>query len=90
MQPFSPTIISSKAAENHLEKVRSEHADLLTSMIDQANKVAAFNQVRDLEKKTQVRDEQVRADQVQKTSADQANKSKELEIKKLALLSSHE
>lgn len=92
MESISPTIISSKPAERHLDKIRAEHSTLLDSMATQAARVKQFNLQRDSERmqKSQMDSEMnqkmmERSDNNQKASMDMAMKTKELELKRMAL-----
>lgn len=79
---FSPIVITSKAADNHLNDIKSQHADLLQGMQSQAEKIILFNQ----QKQAQRVVDQQRSDTLAKESAESDRKTKELEIKQAALM----
>ena len=99
MDKINPTIINAKPAERHLEKVRVEHAGLVEGLNNHLMKVQQYNMNKDMEAKDQkMRDGETQQKQAefdqkgeaQKAVSDKANmdyqlKTKELEIKKLAL-----
>ena len=96
---ITPTILNAKPAERHLEKVRLEHQGLVEGLNNQLIKVQQYNQQKQIEQQNQTMQtnemNQRKAEfdqkgQAQKAVSDKANmdyqlKTKELEIKKLAL-----
>lgn len=89
---ITPIIINAKAAEKHLNQVKSEHASLLEGMANQSMKVQASNQQKEIQQQAQQQQDNQMAQEAQKAQADAqkesmdyALKTKELEIKKLAL-----
>ncbi len=92
-EKFSPTIINSKKAQDHLNKIRGEHSNLLTGIQNQSLRVQQFNQQRQLQQQEESLrqgeiDKEFRATQAaqQKESMQNDLKTKELEIKRQALL----
>lgn len=89
---MNPIVITSKAAENHLNTIKSQHADIIQGMNDQATRVAQLKAER--MQNQQVTDQ---ANQAAKTESDKAaldgqarileqqNKAQELAIKQQAL-----
>ena len=92
MDSYSPIVITSKLAENHLNSIKAKHADILQGMQAQAQKIATFNQ----EKAQQAQMENERsasmkmendkaAIDAQTRMLEQQNKQRELDIKAQAL-----
>jgi len=86
---FSTSVITSKAAQNDLNKIKSVHADLLTRMANQAQKVAQFNQQKSADlaaqnnMNLQIEKERALANtEAQKTAADISQKNAEIDIKR--------
>lgn len=92
MEPIKPIILNSKAAEDHLAMIKAQHPDMLTAISQQSARVQAYNQQKEMEKKEQQvndaeNDRQFREqqDKTQQASLDRDLKSKELEVKRMAL-----
>lgn len=83
-----PIIITAKAAEDHLNKIRMEHANILTGIDNQKILVDQYNQNQQVEReKQEVKQEKlsVRSAQASKDQLEHDRKMKELEIKSAAL-----
>lgn len=99
MDNISPTVITSKAAQNHLNDIKFQHADILTGIQNQAVKVADYNAQKEAQRQIDEQQKQVQQSEAQKTAFDNKkiqmdaetknleaqNKAKELEIKSQAL-----
>lgn len=81
MDKINPVVITSKQADTHLNKIRSEHTDVLRGLQDQAVKVQEYNQQKEISRKEQ---EAIDTENESK-QLEQINKSRELEIKANAL-----
>ena len=81
MEKYSPIIIDSKMAEDHLNKIRTEHADILSSMVSHQAKVEQYNQQKEAERIANEEKQRVSM----KEEAERQAKMKELEIKQQAL-----
>lgn len=87
--PRNYPVITSKAAQNDLNKIKGIHADLLTGMANQATKVANFQQNKQAEvANRQIVNSQIEAEkmtantQAQKSALDFAQKQSEIDIKR--------
>lgn len=99
MDTYSPAILSGKKAEKHVDKIRAEHSNMLEQMLNQQQRVTSFNQNKAMEKQAmdqqslvtdrENKDRELKSTEMQnnnqKSSMDYNLKTKELEIKKLAL-----
>lgn len=92
MDKFSPIIITSKAAESHLNDIKAQHSDIVAGIQAQASRVANFHA--ENESKRQSENMQNQTNQMendkQKMDAETKkleaeNKAKELSIKEQAL-----
>jgi len=81
MDEFSPVVITSKLAEDDFMKIKQGHADILTSMQDQANRVKEY----ETQKAQETLEKQMRNDAQAKEAAESDRKTKELEIKQAML-----
>lgn len=94
MENFSPTIITSKAADKDLLKIKAAHADILQGMQDQSTRVDAYKSEQKMNKQTLdetnqkhgMESEKMRMEMETKKMAEE-NKAKELAIKEMALAS---
>lgn len=96
----NPVVITEKTASRDLEKIKSFHNDMLQNLAVHKTNVQAYQQQKNLEKQqeSQMQQEQSMKDQEinqknldrqsndQKASMDMNMKTKELELKKLAIL----
>lgn len=82
MQNFITPVINSKAADKDLFDIKSRHSDILLGMTNQAARVQEFNQNREMvdTERMKIKTES------DKNRMESDRKNKELEIKKLALI----
>lgn len=89
---FSPIVITSKTANQHLNGIKNQHSELIQGMQQQSARVSQFNADKQLQ--MQAQDQQAKAEQQasQKQQMDsqakileQQNKAQELAIKQQAL-----
>lgn len=83
METFSPVVITSKPATEHLNKIKAEHADVLTGIQNQSLKVEQYNMQKDAERKDKIAVDTQNA----KDNVAISQKNKELAIKEQALTS---
>ena len=76
MEKYSPIIIDSKMAEDHLNKIRTEHADILSSMVSHQAKVEQYNKQKEAERIANEEKQRVSM----KEEAERQAKMKELEM----------
>lgn len=92
---MSPAVITSKAAANDLAKIKVAHADIVTGMTDQKQRVDTFNQVRDQQKAAEMQNKATMDNEIKKESMvqntamakntmDAQLKQSELDIKRAA------
>lgn len=89
---FSPAVVTSRRAQEHLDDITVKHADLLNGMSQQSQKVAAFNMQKQAElqaensMKAELEKEKMVADtQAKKDALQFQQKEAELNIKRAAL-----
>lgn len=90
MNTFSPIVITSRKAQDHYNKVKIEHADILTGMENQRLQVEKYNQQQAVEKQNQAimqKEQQEKEMQTQKDMLEHQRKMEEIEIKRQALSS---
>ena len=81
MDTFTPIVITSKKADEHLATIRAKHADILQGMQNQAQRVSAYNQAKvQSEQDRQMKTEEARV-QAQKTQTETSLKQQELAMK---------
>lgn len=94
MDQIKPIVINSRAAENHLNTIKSDHADRVTAIQEQNMRVSQLK-AEQLQQK-QVQDQENHSAKVESDKAtfdgqarilEQQNKSQELAIKQQALTS---
>jgi septal ring factor EnvC (AmiA/AmiB activator) len=93
MNTYSPIIINAKKAQEHYNKVKMEHADILTGLENQRLQVEKYNQQQMVEKQNQAniqREQEEKQMQTQKDMLEHQRKMEELEIKRQALSSDGE
>ena len=76
------SVITSRRAQNELNKIKSEHADLLTTMGEQKDRVQMFNQQKSMEQQQKAQADQQMMQEQQKTQQETALKTQELQLKK--------
>jgi len=81
MDQIKPIVITSRIADDHLNKIRAEHTSILEGMDAQKVKVDNFNQNRIMQQTQQAAQQA----QSQKDQLEADRKMKELEIKAAAL-----
>lgn len=83
MDNFSPIIVTSKQATDHLEKIKAEHADILTGIQNQKVKVEQYKQKKLVEQQNkQMQDKEIQDKQMQdqQKQSDQQDKIKKDQI----------
>lgn len=92
MDSYAPIVITSRAAENHLNTIKSHHTDLLQRMQEQNMKVQNYNAQKQADQAMQVERDQTAQKENKQFEMDsqskmleQQNKQRELEIKASAL-----
>jgi hypothetical protein len=92
MDTLKPIVVTAKKAEDHLNKIKVEHSDMLQGMNDQSLRVTQLKSERDNQK--QVADQEQKASKMESDKAnldgqarilEQQNKAQELAIKQQAL-----
>lgn len=89
---MSPAVITSRVASKDLEKIKAQHADILTGIANQTIKIQQYNQQKSVEQQNQ----QVMRNELEKekmaantndmkTALDFQTKQSELDIKRAAL-----
>lgn len=89
---ITTSVLTSKVAQDHLGKIRAEHADMMQGIQDQALKVGAYNQQKAAEQ-AQTALAQAEADKQMQLANTQAEKDRtmaalkqqEIDIKRAAL-----
>lgn len=91
-ETFTTPVVTSRAADQNIENIRSQHADILDGLTNQSAKVQAFNQQKqvqaqqDAQMKAQAKTDQMKIDaQSRKDSMEMEQKNRELELKRMAL-----
>lgn len=89
---ITPLVLTSKAAQEHLDGIKLDHATLLQGITDQSNKVSQFKAEQDSKKQMDMQETQRATMEQEKTKMEadnsrleQENKRRELEIKAQAL-----
>lgn len=92
MDTIKPIVITGKAAENHLNTIKNQHADMVQGIQDQSMRVAEFNANRQMqqqqanqEAKAAKTESDKQAMEGQAKILEQQNKAQELAIKQQAL-----
>lgn len=99
MDTISPVVITSKAADEHINTIKMQHSDLLQGMQDQQTRVTQYHAQKqaDFQAEQQVQRDQQQQEKenninINKQNAEsqakilaEQNKAKELEIKQQAL-----
>lgn len=78
---FSPAVITSKAAQDHLNMIKQNHAEITDAIANQSQIVAERNAMRSQQEQAK----RAELAQAQKEAAVMAQKQQELELKRLAL-----
>lgn len=93
MDTFKTPVVTSKEADKHIETIKSQHADILTGMQNQSLKVKAYNDTKEQKTREEaIQQSTVDTERMKINSELEKNrivieqKNKELEIKKMALL----
>lgn len=97
LKTTSPSVITSRVAQNQFLDIKSQHADLVTGIGNQKARVDSLMQQRDQQKamemqnkqtmETEIQKEKMTADtSAQKNAMDFALKQSELDIKRAALM----
>jgi multidrug resistance efflux pump len=93
MDTISPVILTSRVAQEHFNKIKADHEQLLQGMQAQAQRVTQFNADKDArqqEAMLQAQDQQAKQEKELKDSEtkrlEAENKAKELAIKQAALM----
>lgn len=82
MDKFTPTVISSRPANDHLNMVKAQHLDIVSGIQNQALKVNEYNQNKILAGK-----EKAAVDaEANKNNIADMRKQQELELKRMALM----
>lgn len=81
MDSISPVVISPRPAQDHLNMIKGQHADILTGIQNQAMKIAQFN----ANKVTADKEKASLDAQANKDNALNMQKQQELELKRMAL-----
>lgn len=89
---FSPSVITSKPAQDHLNTIKTDHASILEGMANQKVRVDAYNMQKQSEMATQnamqsemQKEKMVNDTTAKKNEMDFAMKQSEIDVKRAAL-----
>lgn len=82
---IKPLVLTSKAAQEHLDGIKLDHATLLQGITDQSNKVSQFKAEQDMKKQTENEKKGLETENNNRIQLDNRKMDMEAENKKLEL-----